>query len=292
MNKLLDPQFCAKLERLHVVTRGRIRGMQAGTRKSSQLGSSLEFADYRTYFPGDDIRLIDWNAYARLGKWFLKTYLDERKTDFQLYIDISQSMDHPNMSKKEVALRLAAALGYIALVQGEPVRVFPFRKEIASTLSFLKGRKDISRFFSFLEKIDFSGEGDFNQAVMHRKEAPKYDGVSFVITDALFPSGMEQGLTYITGVSRQVYLLHLTTDMERNPAYIGDLRLIDCESEEQKEVVITTAVLKKYRQTFQHFVQTLKEYCFQRGIIYVSIPVEEELEQILFVRLRRAGVIQ
>lgn len=292
MSALFDPQFLAKLEKIHFISRGRVRGMQAGERRSNQLGSSLEFADYRTYFPGDDFRLIDWHAYARLGKWFLKTYLDERKTDFHFYIDVSQSMDHPKMSKRKIAIQLAAALGYMALVRGERVSVYSFRKQIERTLSSLQGRKSISRLFHFLEGIHFIGEGDFNQALTDPKAIPKQGGACFVITDAFFPSGMDKGFSHLQGAAGQVFLFHVTAKMERDPSYQGDLRLIDCESQETKEISMTKALWKEYRDTAQQFIRTLAENCYRRGITYVSIPVEEPFEQILFVRLRRLGIIR
>lgn len=292
MSTLFDPQFLAKLDNIHLISRERVRGMQAGDRRSRQSGSSKDFVDYRTYFPGDDLRLIDWHAYARLGKWFLKTYLDEQKTDFYVYLDGSQSMDHSHLSKRATAIRLAAALGYIALVRGERVNLYTFRKQIDQTLFSLQGRKNISRLFQFLEEIDFSGEGDLNQAFTDPKAIPQRGGICCVITDAFFPSGMDQGLSYLQGASRQVILFHVTAKMERDPSYQGDLRLIDCESQETKEISMTNTLRREYRNTVQQFMRKVEENCFRRGIIYVSIPVEEPFEQILFVRLRRSGIIR
>ncbi|MCK9918124.1 DUF58 domain-containing protein, partial [Microbacteriaceae bacterium K1510] len=110
---ILDPQFLRRLERMQVVSKRLMRGTHAGKRRSKNTGSSVEFADYRAYAPGDDLRQLDWNAYARSGKLFLKKFLDEQELHITLYLDCSKSMSYGEPSKFRRAVQLAAALGYI-----------------------------------------------------------------------------------------------------------------------------------------------------------------------------------
>lgn len=156
-SSLLDPVFCAQLEQLRIVSRHRVLGTESGQRTSHLLGSSLEFADYRSYAPGDDIRQVDWNAYARLGKWFLKMFLDEREIKLHLLIDTSRSMGFGQPSKGRMALQLAAALGYIALHGTDRVGVVSFRDQVVGGLPTLRGKGGVRRLLSFLERSSLQG---------------------------------------------------------------------------------------------------------------------------------------
>src|SRR5580692_8431617 len=110
---LLSPELLAQLERLELVSRKIFRGRIKGERRSLRKGQSVEFADFRSYVPGDDLRFVDWNTYARLDRLFLKLFLEEEDLHFYCLIDASESMNFGTPSKLEFAKRLAAALGFI-----------------------------------------------------------------------------------------------------------------------------------------------------------------------------------
>ena len=157
-SSLLDPVFCAQLEQLRIVSRHRVLGTESGQRTSHLLGSSLEFADYRSYAPGDDIRQVDWNAYARLGKWFLKMFLDEREIKLHLLIDTSRSMGFGQPSKGRMApAGSLAALGYIALHGTDRVGVVSFRDQVVGGLPTLRVKEGFGDCSPFWRRSSLQG---------------------------------------------------------------------------------------------------------------------------------------
>jgi len=141
---LLSPQLLAQLERLELVTRKIFRGRLKGERKSRRKGQSVEFADFRNYVPGDDIRFIDWNLYARLDRLFLKLFLEEEDLHFYTLIDASTSMDFGDPSKLYFAKQLAAALGFVGLCRADRVRVETLRFPEEPRPCFARTRKPVA----------------------------------------------------------------------------------------------------------------------------------------------------
>ncbi|SEN54914.1 DUF58 domain-containing protein [Lihuaxuella thermophila] len=291
-SSLLDPAFLARLERLKLVSRQLVRGTQSGQRRSRMLGSSLEFADYRSYYPGDDIRQVDWAAYARLGKWFLKTFLDERETEVHLYLDTSLSMGWRTPLKSRLAVQLMAALGYLALHHGDRVSAFSFRERVEQRLNSVQGRTGMFRLLRFFDALTFEGKGDLNRALSEPGAVPKRPGLSIVLSDGFSPSGYEQGLADLQGAGQQVSFIHLTAQEERDPSYTGDIRFLDCETGREKQVSLSPPVLRAYRETYRRFSAHVQEWCFRRGIVYVAVSAEDPLETVLFSLLRRSGLVR
>src|SRR5580658_11335139 len=120
---LLDPQFMARLDQLDVMSRKLLAGKMKGERRSKRRGLSVEFADYRNYVVGDDLRFIDWNIYARLDRLFLKLFLEEEDLSLFILADVSKSCDYGNPNKSDYIKRVAAALGYIGLVNYNRVHI-------------------------------------------------------------------------------------------------------------------------------------------------------------------------
>ncbi|MFD0959579.1 DUF58 domain-containing protein [Paenibacillus chungangensis] len=154
--QLLFPrqELLLQLRRLRVAASVRTRGMLAGRRRSATLGSSMEFADYRAYVPGDDIRCLDWNVYGRTGKAYIRQYWDEQELSLQLVLDASRSMTHfgdGDSNKWHYALRLAASVGYTALGSDDRVAVNMLQPgQSGASLPFLHGRASAVKLMSFL----------------------------------------------------------------------------------------------------------------------------------------------
>ncbi|MBS7531057.1 DUF58 domain-containing protein [Hazenella sp. IB182353] len=292
MSTLLDPAFLIQLEQLSLAARKPIRGTRAGQRRSKLLGSSLDFADYRPYYPGDDLRQLDWSLYARSGKHFLKTFLDEQEMQVHLYLDCSRSMNHLNAQKGWRAKQLMATLGYLALQHGDTVQLFGVGDEQAGRLPRLQGKKNIFRLFEYLSSFSYTGVSDFNEEFSRPHYWPKRQGVSIIITDGFSASGYEQAFTYLQAAQQEVHILLIHTKDEAVPYLSGDLRLIDCESEASTDVAITPAMLERYHSTFRQYFDEMEHACFQRGITYLSVSMEQELEQMVFQIFRRAGLVK
>lgn len=289
---LLEPSFLKRLEQLEVTSRRLIRGTQAGGRRSRMLGQSIEFADYRSYTPGDDIRQVDWYAYARLGKWFLKVFLDERELTVSLYIDCSRSMAFGTPSKGRRVLEIVAALGYMSLYHMDRVGVTTFDHRVRSALPPQQGRQHIPKLLSFLEQVRFEESGDMAVALDRAEALPRQSGMTIVLTDGWSEGGYSRPLSRLQGAKQQVTVLHVTTQEERKPQFQGDLRLIDSESKQYKDVAMSPTILRKYRDTYQAYADEFREWCFRRGIGYIPVAVEDSLEQVIFTMFRQAGLIR
>src|SRR3954453_20419405 len=151
---LLDAQFLARLEQLELVSRKIFLGLMKGERRSKRKGQSVEFADYRNYVKGDDLRFLDWNLYARLDRLFLRLFMEEEDLHFYVLIDNSLSMDFGTPTKLHYAKQIAAARGFIGLVTLDRVVIEAFNNKLAQSLPALRGRKSLWRLLGFLDKLE------------------------------------------------------------------------------------------------------------------------------------------
>src|SRR5205814_2399725 len=162
---LLDPQFLHRLEQLELVSRKIFLGRMKGERRSKRKGQSVEFADYRNYVIGDDLRHLDWNLYARLDKLFIRLFMEEEDLHVYILIDNSLSMDFGNPSKLHYARQVAAALGFIGLVNLDRVVVKAINNQLTQTLPAVRGRRSLWRLMDFLQKLEPAGPSDLRKSL-------------------------------------------------------------------------------------------------------------------------------
>src|SRR3954471_5163305 len=162
---LLDPQFLHRLEQLELVSRKIFLGRMKGERRSKRKGQSVEFADYRNYVMGDDLRFLDWNLFGRLDKLFIPLFMEEEDLHFYLLIDNSLSMDFGTPTKLHYAKQVAAALGFIGLVNMDRVVVEAFNDRIVQSLPAQRGRRSLWRVIDSLNKLEPSGPSDMARAL-------------------------------------------------------------------------------------------------------------------------------
>src|SRR5271165_2888753 len=162
---LLEPGFLARLEQLELVSRKIFLGRMKGERRSKRKGQSVEFADYRNYVVGDDLRFLDWNLYARLDKLFLRLFLEEEDLHFYILLDNSLSMDFGSPTKLHYAKQVAAALGFVGLVNLDRVVIEAFNDRLTQTMPALRGRRSLWRLLDFLKKIEPAGPSDMKQSL-------------------------------------------------------------------------------------------------------------------------------
>lgn len=290
--QLLDPAWLSRLERMQVLSRRMASGTHAGKRRSKQSGSSLEFADYRPYVPGDDLRQLDWNAYARSGKLFLKKFLDEQELHVTLYIDCSRSMAYGEPRKLERAAQLAAALGYISLCHLDYVSVYAFDRDVTASLCNLQGKHKAAHLLSFLSGLQAGGTGDINRALRSPGAVRGKPGISIVLSDFLFETGYKAGIAYLQAARQEVALVQVLARDELEPSYEGERRLIDSETRQFKEVSLTRSLVDQYRQTVRDYQAELAGFAYRRGIACTAVEAEAPLEQIVFRVFRQAGMIR
>jgi len=310
---LLDSQLLARLDMLSIAAKTRIRGTLQGRRRSRGLGSSLEFADYRLYSPGDDTRQLDWNAYGRTGKPFIKLFMDEQELQVHLWLDVSASMGFGGangvspplsapaaggaatglqpLSKLEYAKRLAAAIGYMSLNRFDRVGAASFTDRIESRLAPLRGKGSAPRLFAFLEQCALAGAGDAAAVFGQPGALPGQPGMTWLFSDFMYESGVREALSYLLAARQEVVVVQVLAREEVAPSLSGELKLIDSESGLGKEVAFSDKVLRAYGKAFDRFTGELRAFCFERGIAYVQAVTDMPVDEVLLKELRRSGLL-
>lgn len=314
MSALLTPDLLRRLEQLQLLAARRSKSTARGERRSRARGQSVEFADHRNYVPGDDFRYLDWNLYGRLERLFLKLYEEERELPVRIFLDASESMAFGEPRKFDFARRVAAAIGYIALCGFDRVSVLPFpnaeqdagngaldaardpagrapNAAFARALRSVRGKRSASAFFQNLGGLQAGGVASLNESLRRGAIEARQTGVAVVLSDLLDPDGYEAGLTTLVGRGFQVNVVQILAPEELEPSTFGDLRLVDAERGDVREVTFGKYRLKAYQQTVQNFCARLQEYCRKRGIHYFLARSDMDLGELILKQLRRAEVL-
>lgn len=282
---LLDPDLLRRLEQLELVVRRRMAGRMRGERKSPRRGAGSEFADYRDYAQGDDIRFVDWNLFGRLDRFFVKLFHEEEDLHLSIFIDTSASM---GFGKLATALQLSAAIGYVGLCNYDRVTV----ETPARRFGPKRGKRQMRRLLDFLGEIEGEGPTDLEPALKAFALRNRSPGVKVVLSDFLDKHGFEPSLRWLLQGPGENVLLHVLTPQEVNPELVGDLALVDCEDGEQTDVSITGALLKRYRKNLEALCGGLRAYARTRGMSYFFFKSDVPLEQVLLMAFRQAGVFK
>ncbi len=295
MEALISPDLMKRLEQLQLLARRRSKSTAKGERRSGARGQSVEFADYRTYVPGDDLRRIDWNLFGRLERLFLKLYEEERELPVTIYLDSSESMSFGRVSKFDFARQVAAAVGYVALCGFDRVTVEPFpladdQAGLVGELRAVRGRRSAMRFFDNLNRLKAAGTADFNQALRFGAMKHRAQGVIVVLSDFLDPAGYEDGLKSLASRGSEVHAVQILAPEELEPSSYGDLRVIDSETGAEQEVTFGKYRLKAYRATVQNYCRRLQEYCRARGIRYQLVQSDTPIDDLLLKAMRTGGM--
>jgi len=285
-SSLLDASLMAKLERMELVSRKIFRGRMKGERRSHRKGQSVEFADFRNYSPGDDLRFIDWNLFARLDRLYLKLFLEEEDLHLYVLIDDSRSMDFGTPTKLYVAKQIAAALGYIGLCRGDRVSLSTYNRHQPGVF---RGRSSTYRMLDSLSGFEPAATSlDMTAAVKAFCIRNVHRGIVVLVSDLMDKQGYESALRMLVARDLDIFLVHLLSPEELQPELKGDLKLIDCEDLDQREVSVSSSLLKRYHQSLNAFVDGAKAFCRKRSITYVparsDVAVVVLIEQYLRVR--------
>lgn len=289
---LLNPQLLAQLERLELMSRKIFRGRMKGERRSKRKGQSVEFADFRNYVPGDDLRFIDWNLYARMDRLFLKLFLEEEDLHVYILIDASTSMDFGEPTKLQYAKQLAAALGYIGLTRADRVKIESLGTSHRNPGPVLRGRASVWRMIEHLNSIQPGENISLVDGVKNFCIRNQSKGILVLITDLMDKAGYEKALKLLVAQQMDVYLLHVLSPEELNPEIKGDLRLVDAEDADIAEVTVSRPLLDRYKRTLAAFVDGAKDYCTRRGMSYLMVSTETPVDKLVGTYLRKRGLVR
>ncbi len=291
-DNLLSPAFMARLDQLSLVTRKIFAGKMRGERLTKRRGQSVEFADFRSYVSGDDLRHLDWNIYARLGKLFIKLFLEEEDLHVSILVDASKSMNWGEPNKGLYARRLAAAMAYIGLINFDRVSIYSYANGLTGELTGVRGRRFMVKVVDFLSNLDFAGES--NLALAGKQFAIRHPqpGIVLVLSDFFEKGGYEEGLRYLLGRRYDVYAAQILSPEEVDPVLAGDLKLTDVEDADVAEVTVGRALINRYKQNLQAYCAGLKDYCTRRGVNYLFTTTTVPFDQIVLSYFRQRGLIQ
>ena len=289
---LLSPELLARLETMELVSRKIFRGRMKGERRSPRKGQSVEFADFRNYVPGDDLRFVDWNTYARLEKLFLKLFLEEEDLHFYTLIDASASMDFGEPTKLQYAVQLAAALSFVGLVRGDRVKIETLGQLPAERSPIFRGRRSLWRMLQQVEQIESGQTASLVDGVRNFCLRYPSKGVVLLITDLMDKGGYESALKYLASRDMDVYVVHVLSAEELDPDLQGDLRLVDCEDGDQAEITVSAPLLKRYKSNLAAFIDTARDFCMRRGMMYLLARNEVPVEELVTGYLRTRGLVR
>lgn len=280
MSQLFDSEFLQKVQRLVLKTRFSLDGTSAGNRKSRSKGSSVEFSDYREYAPGDDFRRVDWNAYGRFEKLFVKLFMEEREAPVSIFLDVSKSMDWGEPNKSIQSRRLAAALGYISLANFDRVSVFCVEEGIQQMCRNIRGKNLFHRITDILEHVRYRGESQIQKAVEDcRMQSGR--GITVLISDFFFRESLEELLKHLTVHKQSVYACHILSPQEVHPEINESLRLVDSESGEMLDITVTPSLMKAYGKSFENFCGQLERTCIKWGANYFQFSSDMAVEEMV-----------
>ncbi|MBN1639848.1 MAG: DUF58 domain-containing protein [Anaerolineae bacterium] len=291
---LFDEAFLRKLERLALVSRRAMAGQLQGERRSPKRGQSVEFADYRPYAAGDDFRRIDWNAYARLERFFIKLFVEEQDLTVHLLLDASASMDWGDPNKLHYARRAAGAIGYVALAGLDQVTVTLLGGESAKGGAFLsprRGKRHGMSLLSFLAAARPGGAVSLGRQLRAYAAAATCPGPTVLLSD-LMDAGWTDGLRALAGRGFEVTVLHILSPDEVNPDLAGDLKLTDVEAGPPVEITADLATVARYRQSLAAWREELRRFCSAREMRYIPLETSVSLDALLFSMLRRGRVLK
>ena len=283
---MLTDAFLSRLDTLSLAMRGRAQGGAGGSRRSRQTGSSAEFSDYREYIPGDDIRRLDWNAYARFDRLFLKLFMEEQESLVTVLVDASVSME----AKWASARQAAEAVGYLALTGGDRLRVQILKNGRAKRSELMSGRAAFPRLTGFLDACVPDGtEGTLTEAVKHTEGLQK--GLCFLITDGYTEDALKEALDYLRYCRQETAVIQVLSGGELRPELEGALRLTDSESGESIDLMADRSALDAYHDALEGFLKEIRANCSSREAPYMLLDGDKSFEDEFIPLISRSGMI-
>ena len=274
---LFDPEFLEALQHLHIHARRVASGGRHAEQRSRDLGSGIEFSDFRPYVPGDDFRAIDWTIYRRLGRVFLRLF--EELEDLPIYLlpDISRSMYLEEPPRAKAGLRCALGLASIALNQHDSVGLLPFSDDLEVLLRPRAGKGRLMRFAEAMSNLEMGGDTNLARALRTFDALRLRQGLVVLVSDFFDPRGAGHVVTALKRLRHRLLLVQLVRPSDREPGLAGDLQLRDCESGAVEDVSATAAVLERYRQAYDRFQAQIVDFAKSRNVGLLQLDVEQDV---------------
>ena len=294
---LLPEVIRRRIEPLMLVAKKVRVGAMKGDRRSIKRGNSIEFADYRNYVPGDDLRQLDWNIYARLERPFIKLLEDEEDLTVHLILDASASMDFPpegeaDQQKLLFAKRIFAGLAYVSLTSNDRLIMTAVNDGGKATFGPVRGRGRGIAMLRYIQDLGAVGITDLNIMLEDYARRTRRPGLTLIISDMFSPTGYVDGLNALLSRGHEVAFLHVLAPEEITPPLVGDLRLIDVETGAAQEVTVDASMRGIYQQRLSAWRDEIREECLRRGAYYFPLVTDAPWERVILSDMRRVGLVK
>ncbi len=295
-----DTDFLKKLERLRLIAKRLDWTGAKGEHAASRKGFSLEFSDYRRYQRGDDLRYVDWNIYRRLDRLLLKVFTAEEEMNIYLLVDTSRSMGFPAASnaaakespaKIDYAKRVAAALGYIGLKNLDRVGGAAFTSNLHGLLKLGRGRAQILRLFSFLNRLSCAGPTNVRAAIHKFTTLFPQRGLVVVVSDLFDPDGWQAAIEELARKKYQVLVIHVLDEEELHPAFLGDVALVDAEGSRERRLFVDAELARRFQQELQGYFREIESVCASHGVDYLRTTTAVPFEEFVLKSLRQVSSV-
>lgn len=293
----LNDAFFGRLETLALNLKTDLAGFFGGKHLVKTYGQTVEFADYREYMLGDDIRRIDWNLYSRFEKFFIKLFTDERQMHTRIFLDCSASMGSVDEKKGAYAVAVAGALGFLSVHNMDKVSFHLMRgKNSDNPFGTIVGKQSFFRAIRELEKVQFDDETEISQAVTNSVDDGSNDGLTVIISDFFTDKDWKKAVDYLCYKKRQILLIQVLTPDEIEPAYSGRYNLIDVESvdtldDRNMKLRITRSMLNAYEEALSDLISDIQAYCVSRDAGFITVRTDKPIEKMLFGELLKKGIM-
>lgn len=288
---LFDEEFQRRLDVLALVSRRVYAGRTRAERRSKKVGSGIEFADHREYVPGDDLRYLDWNVYQRLGRLLVRLYEEEEDLSVYVLLDVSRSMAFGDPPKLRYAKKIAAALAYMALANLDRVSVLTFADAIAGRLAPTRGKNRIFKVFDFLRPAQAEGQTGIADAMRTFVAQNKRRGIVVLISDLYDPAGFEEAINTLRYGKFEPTVIQIFDPIEVRPPLHGDVRLVDNETGEHREITVTPKILERYAAAHAAYRKRIETFCTEKQVAYFPIETTVPFDEAILGMLRRGGMV-
>ncbi|HDS31010.1 MAG TPA: DUF58 domain-containing protein [Firmicutes bacterium] len=289
---LLEPEFIRRLSKLKAETRMILGGVMKGEKRSRKYGTSVEFADYRDYHLGDDLRYLDWNIYARLERFFLKLFHEEEDLTVHILLDLSASMGTGDPPKSHYAKMLALALSYISLSNLDRLSLTTFSSELGPGTRLLRGRSHLQTVTDLLNRVVTSDKTDFDSSCRSFTIRHRSKGLVFVISDFLDPLHLTEGIKRLSYNKHDILLVQVLDKNEIEPELRGDWALTDSETGDIVEVSVSPRLIADYKYRMIQYLEDLRKFARRLGLGYILTTTDVPIEHFILKELVLTGAVR
>ena len=279
--ELFDAEFLTALQAFSLKA-GRVSGGgRHAEHLSKQRGVGMEFADYKPYGPGDDLRRVDWNIYRRLGRVFVKQFEEQQDLPVYLLVDVSKSMFLEKPPRIRAGLRAALAVASMALSQHDSVRLFSASDRLEPRMRSAAGKRGLMTFAHRLADLQEQGQTNLTESLRQLSGLATRQGLMVIVSDFFDPAGLDKVIEALKLVRHKLLLVQLTRKVDSNPfedsAMNGDMRLLDCETGDALEVAVTPDMVARYREVYGAFNTQLTDYASSYGAGMLQLDADEDV---------------